>query len=340
MLVVHLLCNWAIITDGASVYYRRRDACATIAISMFKHKKQKNVALLAFALAFVLWGINTVYIKIAVSEIPPMFYYFIRFAVPALVLAPFVIRGRKKIKLHLWSLLVLSTIVGFVVPNLLLAEGLRRTSAIDTSLIFLLGPVFMFVLSIEFLKERFNARILLGLVTSFCGALLIVVGPLLNTSLAPTGDFTGNVLILLSMLTATIGIIMIKPVLKKVPPMQVTGLRFAIASIATAPLVIISKPDVAAISWSPQIVFALAYGIIFGSIIAYVLYHVGLKRISGEESSTLQYLDPLAGVLSAIFILGEQVTPIVLLGGLLTVWGVYLSEVKSKHHHVHLRMHR
>ena len=86
-------------------------------------------------------------------------------------------------------------------------------------------------------------------------------------------------------------------------------------------------------------VFALGFNVIMGSIIAYLVYHYGLKNISGEQSSVLHYLDPLAGVLGAIFILGDELTPLIILGGALTVLGIYLSEVKIKLHVNHLRNH-
>lgn len=306
---------------------------------MFKRKKQKNIALLAFAAAFIIWGINTVYIKIAVTEIPPNFYYLIRFAIPALILIPFILRGYKKPNPYQWFVLIIASIIGFVVPNILLAEGLRRTSAIDTSLIFLLGPVLMFAFSIEFLKEKFNAKILLGLVVSLAGAALVVVGPSLY-NIKTNGDLYGNILILLSAITATAGIVIIKPILKKLPALQITTIRFALATLFTVPLVYLEHPNISAINWTPEVNFALFYGVVFGSLVAYVLYHFGLSKISGEESSTLQYLDPLAGVLAALFILGEQITPIVIVGGALTVVGVYLSEAKSKHKLRHLHAHR
>ncbi|MBP9738871.1 EamA family transporter, partial [Candidatus Saccharibacteria bacterium] len=67
------------------------------------------------------------------------------------------------------------------------------------------------------------------------------------------------------------------------------------------------------------------------------MYHWGLKKLSGEQSSVLHYLDPLGGVMASILILGDKVTPLILLGGGLTILGVYSSgsKVKLRLHHFH-----
>jgi len=308
---------------------------------MAKRKNKKILPLFAFAAAFVIWGVNTVFIKISVDALPTSLYLLIRFGLAALILLPFMMRSYKKLHKKQWLQIITSSVIGLVIFMLIMGEGLKRTSAIETSLIFLTGPIFMYILSIEVLKEKFNAKILLGLLVALCGSLVVVAGPLVTTSSAieQNSHFTGNVLILIGVFISVVGTIIIKPALKKVDPLQVTTLRFIIVAACILPIAYAQRASFNNINWSNEVIFALAFNVIMGSIIAYLVYHYGLKNISGEQSSVLHYLDPLAGVLGAIFILGDELTPLIILGGALTVLGIYLSEVKIKLHVNHLRNH-
>ncbi len=308
---------------------------------MTKRKNKKLLPLLAFAAAFMIWGTNTVFIKISIDALPTSLYILIRFGLATLILLPFMLNKYKKLRKKQWIQIISSSIIGLVIFMVLMGEGLKRTSAIEASLIFLTGPVFMYVLSIEVLKEKFNAKILLGLLVALCGSLVVVAGPILTTSTAieQNDHFIGNALILIGVFISVVGTIIIKPALKKVDPLQVTTLRFLTVTACVLPITYMQRSTFGAIEWSNKVIFALAFNIIMASIVAYLLYHYGLKKISGEQSSVLHYLDPLFGVLGAIFILGDELTPLIILGGALTVIGIYLSEVKIKLHVNHLRNH-
>ena len=307
-----------------------------------KKKNQKLLALIAFSAAYLIWGVNTSFIKIGVENMPSEFYLFIRFLIAVVILAPFLNKNRKRIPKRAWPRVIFATIFGFILPLLLLNEGLRRTSAINTSLLFLLGPAIMYILSVRILKERFNSKILTGLVVSLIGALLIVLAPLITIgSIKDTpASITGNLIILASVIVAVVGTIIIKPLLKTIQPLQMTVARFNITVLVLLPFCFNDLAAIRAISWTPEVIVSLVYGTVFATIAAYTLYHYGLSKISGEESSVLQYLDPLAGVLGAMLILGDRLTPVIIVGGSLTILGIYLSEIKTKHRLHILHSHR
>lgn len=306
-----------------------------------KKKNQKILALFAFGSAFILWGINTSFIKIGVENMPSEFYLFIRFLIASIILIPLLDKKRKRIKSTQWPRIFIGTLIGFVITMLLMNEGLKRTNALNTSLIFLLGPAIMYVLSVKVLKEKFNGKILFGLLISLCGAVLIILAPLVHTNGSDhSGSVTGNLIVLSSVIVAVIGTIIIKPALKSIKPLQMTVARFNISVVILLPFCIKDIEAIKAITWTPELIGAMFYSTIFATVIAYSVYHYGLSKISGEESSVLQYLDPLAGVLGAMLILGDRLTPIILLGGGLTILGIYLGEVKTKHRLHILHTHR
>jgi drug/metabolite transporter (DMT)-like permease len=303
-----------------------------------KKKQNKKLALLLFSISFLLWGVNGAFMKISFDNLPIEHFLFIRFAGAFIILLPLTYRLFKKISFAIWLRVIISSIIGISGFMALFGYGLQRTTALEAALIFLLGPIFMFLLSIEMLKEKFNSKILTGLIVALAGATLVIAAPLISgTNGVARGTFIGNLIVAFSVFISVLGTVLIKPALKKVPAMQITTIRFGIAALCFLPFVLNSPISLSSLQWTNELVFAVGFNILLGSVVAYTLYHWALNRISGEESSVLHYLDPLAGVLAAIFILGDQLTSVIVLGGALTIVGIYLSEAKPhfKQHHLH-----
>ncbi len=298
------------------------------------NRKTKNAAFLpsiAFALAYLIWGFNTAGIKIVVAVVPVYVYLLIRFGIGALVLYP--IASRRKWQKHrqkYMGRLILSTFLGTVAPMALVSIGLQMTSAVATSVIYLLEPILMYVLSMEMLRERFRPKILMGIIVSCIGSAVLIAAPLLNGHQL-NSQFWGNILILLSVVTSVLGAIIIKPLLTaKVDLNQITVIRFVISFIMLLPLAVWQLPSLIHVKWSMSVIVAMLYGIFFATVIAFPIYHYGLKKLSGEEGSVFHYLDPVGGILSAVVVLHETISTLIIFGSLLVCWGIYLSQARYK----------
>ena len=301
---------------------------------MFKRKnKKKNLALLAFAAAFVLWGGNTAAIKIGLEQFPVFMFLCLRYLIAGFVMLPFALKKWKKIQPALLLRISASTVFVYVLAVSLVFFGIEKTGGVNTSLLYLLAPVVMFLFSMELLKEKFNAKILTGLIVSLAGSFLIAASPLITGATNQKGNITGNLMIIISIFAFTFGAVLIKPVLKKLPALQMTTLRFLIGGTLLLPLAIFDFMKHGIPQFTISASLAAGYVIIFASILAFSLYHFGFSQISGEESSVLHYLDPVFGVIVSILILGETITPIMLLGAAFALSGIYLAEIKLKHRH-------
>lgn len=309
---------------------------------MFKKRKQnRNLALLAFAVAFALWGGNNVAIKVGLEQLPLYAFVCFRFLAAGLILLPFVRKKWKKLKFSVWVKIFIGTLLGYTISTTLCYIGIERTGSLNTSLLFLLSPVIMYVFSMELLKEGFNAKILTGLLVSLAGSLLIVVAPLAQQGAGGGAiSISGNILIVIAIIAGALGTIFIKPQLKKVPAAQMTTMRFLIGGSLLIPLAVadLLRNGVPTLTMTSGI--AAIYNVVFASIIAFSLYHFGLNKLSGEESSVFEYLEPVFGVVASIIILGEVLEPVAVLGAVFALAGIYLAEVKIKHHHFFAFLHK
>ncbi|HSW80404.1 MAG TPA: DMT family transporter [Candidatus Saccharimonadales bacterium] len=297
-------------------------------------RKTKNFLFLpsvAFAAAYLIWGFNTAGIKIVVSVVPIYAYLAIRYGIGALVLYPMAKRKTwRKIPPKVMRKIFWSSVFGTVAPMVLISIGLQMTSAVTASVIYLLEPILMYVLSMEMLRERFRPRVFMGLIVSMLGSAVLIAAPLLNGH-EINGQFWGNILVLLAVITSVIGAIIIKPILNNnVNLNQITVVRFIQSFVLLFPFALWQLPALFHAKWTPQVILAMLYGIIFATILAFPIYHYGLKKLSGEEGSVYHYLDPVGGILSAVVVLHETISTLIIFGSLLVCWGIYLSETRYK----------
>ncbi len=296
-------------------------------------RKTKSFLLMpsvAFAAAYLLWGFNTAGIKIVVATVPVYAYLAIRYLIGAFVLYPVAKPKWRPIAPKVRRRILLSSLLGFVLPMVMVSIGLQKTSAVAGSVIYLLEPILMYILSMEMLRERFRPRILMGLIVSLLGSAVLISAPLLNGH-AMNNEFWGNILILLSVISSVLGAVIIKPILNKnINLNQITVVRFIQSFAMLLPFAIWQIPGLLKADWTPQVIIAMLYGIIFATILAFPIYHYGLKKLSGEEGSIFHYLDPVGGILSAVVVLHETISTLIIFGSLLVCWGIYLSEARYK----------
>lgn len=291
-------------------------------------RRSKNFAMFAFATTYILWGINTPFIKISLESVPLFVLLCFKFIIAGLFLLIYKPKKWKRLSPVMWLRILLATIIGVTLQLILNYSGLKRTGGISASLIYLLEPIAIYFLSVEMLKERLNSKILFGVIVSLTGAALVVASPLLRGGSTDQGSFVGNMMILLGVAASALGSILIKPLLRTVPSKQMTIIRFLMVGIMLLPWAIHDVSKVNIQSLSHGVLLAVGYNIVFASIIGYSLYHYSFNKISGEQSSPFMYLDPLAGVVGSMVILHEQLTPVMLFGGLLVIIGIYMSEAK------------
>jgi drug/metabolite transporter (DMT)-like permease len=197
----------------------------------------------------------------------------------------------------------------------------------------------LYVMSIEVLKERFDGRLLFGLVAGLLGSVLILGAPLIGGE----GDrrhLLGILFIILAVLTDVTGTILIKPALRSLPVMQMTAVRFIIAALVFVPLWLADAPPVDIGAFTTGTWLSIAYNLIFSTLISFYLYHWSLMRLSAEQTTPLTYLDPTVGAVGSIIFLGEQATITMLIGTALVVTGLYIGERRQRTVARHISHHR
>ena len=210
--------------------------------------------------------------------------------------------------------------LGFNVP---LAYGIQHVEAGTVALISGMSSVFMAALAVPLLGERLQARVVVGLALALAGSVLVTVMSGGQLSLTRDQAF-GSLLILLSATLWAVYSVIVKPWLGKIPPTSIPML----GSIAGLPIMIpIGATGLLSglgdLEWTGWL--GVAQFTITASVIAPILWAVGLQRGEASRAGLYLYLTPLFGVIVSAILLNEPITIGTIAGGGLIVAGVGLA---------------
>ena len=292
-----------------------------------------NKAFILTASAAIIWGATAPIMKLTLAQIPLFSLAFIRMIAATLILA-IIIRKNLKVDKRDWPKFFICAIFGVTLNLTLFFFGLKLTEAINASFLVAAVPIFTILAAHFLLKEKITTRLIFASAIAFFGILIIIGKP--YTPLEKTATI-GNILLLLAGLCWVIHEIVAKKLLKIYDGGVVAFYSMAIGAVTFAPFALWEfwKDP----TWVSGVNFTglagLAYGILFASLIAYWAWQKGLALIPAGQASFFFYLDPISGVVLAIILLGEKITPQLLAGGAAVAIGVILAEHKRKNHPLH-----
>jgi drug/metabolite transporter (DMT)-like permease len=274
----------------------------------------------ALAIVYVVWGSTYLGIRIAIETMPPLLSGAVRFLVAALLLAGFLaVRQGAGVLRASPSRVASAALVGI----LLLTGGNGMVSVAEehlasglAALLVASVPLWLVVLR-TMSGDRPPAATLAGVGIGFAGvALLSLLGH------GGSGSVEGMVIILLASMSWAVGSFLSgrlplpgHSLTTSVYEMAAGGLTLLVLAAARGEHVDVSQ--ISARSW-----IALAYLIVFGSLVAFTAYSWLLGNAPISLVGTYAYVNPAVAVFLGALVLDEPVTWTVVLGGAVIIAGV------------------
>jgi drug/metabolite transporter (DMT)-like permease len=221
-----------------------------------------------------------------------------------------------------WGLLTFCGVGWFGVYNLALNAAEQHLDAGTTAMLVNVGPILIAVLAGLWLGEGFPRWLVLGLVVAFAGVLLIG----LATRGAGT-DVLGVVLCLVAAVTYATGVVAQKPVLRRLPPLQVTATACAVGVLCCLPWAGSLATELSAAS--PGSVAGLVYLGAVPTALAFSTWAYALARTDAGRLGVTTYLVPPLVVLMGWLLLDEVPPALAVVGGAVCLAGVALSRRRS-----------
>lgn len=281
--------------------------------------KPHHLALLVFV--NFLWGVNLLTIKLGVAEIPGINFAALRVAVMLVICLPWLrwFPGQMR---PLMMIGLCTGAGGFG----LLALGLGLSKDVSTVAIFtqLMVP-FSTLLSVLMLGEVIHWRRKTGIALAFAGVLIIGFDP------RALSYWPGLLCVSLQALAAAVGMIYVKR-LTGVAPMQMQAWISVVALPVLAALSLLMEHDqwhamyaASIAAWS-----AVLFAVIGSSLVGQTLFFYLLKRYPVSSVAPLTVLQTVFGMLLGVFVNHDQMTGRMWLGGLITLIGVLIIELRTR----------
>jgi len=285
---------------------------------------------LAPGLFVLLWSTGFIGVKYGVPYSPPFYFLAIRMIIAALLLF-IAISFLRKSQPITRSIILPSTLIGLTLHGAYLGGCFfavsRGMPAGVAALIVSLQPVLVSLFAAKYLKEPLSARAILGLILGLIG-LFVVVLPRVNMSGTNAISIVAIAASVIGLLGGTSGTILQKKYGEAIPTLAGTSIQYAATAVVLLVIALIfEEPD---IEWTGNFIGALAWLIFALSFGAILLLFFLLRSGSAASVSSLYYLVPAATAIEAYFIFDEQISPISMLGTLITVIGVWLVVSKQK----------
>lgn len=275
----------------------------------------------------IIFGGNAVAIKLALTGMGPLTTAGLRFTLAAAAIACWARLTGRSFRIHpgqVVQLLIVS--IAFTFQLSLFYLGLERTHASRGVLISNLLPFFVLFLSHRFIPgERITWKKMIGIVLGFSGVAIMFAG-----SRGETGTlYNGDLIILVAVMIWSCNVVYTKRIIADYLPFHLVlyPMLFSVPIFLAAGFL-----------WDGQMVFdlnpivigAYAYQSLVSAAFGFVAWSTMLKRYGASTLHSFVFIMPIAGVVFSGLVLGEPITPNLIITMLLIAAGILMVHVNPR----------
>lgn len=282
-------------------------------------------SLAAILLAAILGGGIPVFSKIALGEIPPLSFTFLRFLIASILILPFFIK--EKDSLNRKSLLKVVSVSLLATLNVtLFSFGIRLTSTTVAQTLYSSVPVFAAILSYLLLKQKLGTEKIFGILIGLAGVVVIILPPALIANTELQSNFLGNSIIFIAMISFSLYTVISKKLQHLASPLVITSVFMfttTLSQLIPATFETGYHPN-----WWTNVslpsLLSIIYVSIIGTVFYYFLYQYAIKHANPLTASLTFYLQPVATYLWATILLTERIEQSFLIGAGFIFIGTWL----------------
>ena len=281
----------------------------------------------------IFWGGSFISGRMLAGHVPPFIAAFLRFAIAATILLIVLYRQNgclptvpKRLLLPIFCL----SLTGIFSFNILFFWGLQSVDASRASVIIANNPVFIAVFASLIFRERLGLIKSLGVPVSVFGAVIAIskgdVAGLLG------GGFGLGDLMIFGCVISWVAFSLIgKAVIVHIIPLTAITYASTMGALLLLPPAIMDGMFGTIGKYTFYEWGNIAFLGIFSIAIGFVWYYEGIEHIGATRASLFMNLVPISAIIMAFLILGEPITGSLLIGIVLVLSGVYLTNNGFQH---------
>ena len=205
--------------------------------------------------------------------------------------------------------------------------GLDYSTPVNSSILIIISPIFVVILSFFIFKNKINFIKILGIILGFIGAIILILTADSNSSIGRNIPL-GNFLFIVNSISYAYYLIIVKPMAEKYDLITLFKWLFLVGLIFNFPLGINQFLEV---DWANlplyQAILPMAFVVLGTTCMTYFLNGYALSKLTSTEVAVFMYLQPIIGVLFAIFTKSDTITVTIIIASILIFSGVYLTTV-------------
>ena len=273
--------------------------------------------------AAAIWGGMYVVSKVVLEIVPPFSLVSLRLILGIVTLAVvLLLRGFPSVPRNQLLQVIGVGFVGYGISLSLQFLGTKLSTAANGSLVTSATPAFVLLFAWLLLKETITPRRLLALALATLGVIAVIDprSAQLNPSL-----FLGNILLLGAAITWALYSVLVRKVTQNMDVLVFSMIAF----FGGLPVTVPAGAWEAGTTGFGEITIGVIGGILFLGVIstalAMVLWNTAFALVDASLASLTFFAQPVVGTFLGWLFLGEQITPLFLLGGFLIAVGLVVA---------------
>ncbi len=278
------------------------------------------------------FGTSLVSSRLSLQYFDPPTFIFLRLCTASTVFLLFYAIQRRKLVLTrtlIWHGIV-TAVLSAVLPIYSFLFALSFLSSGLTAIINTVGPAVTVILAHFFLQgERLSRRTIIGVALALSGAVLLALRGESGLNLTGAADLRGYMFVFMALLSISLSTIYVRRYASDIDVFDLTSIQIYIAVIGLLPIHLIfigfdfSQIGIIGVG-------TVLYGGIVGTFIAFTMYYVTLRRFGATTVAMVAYANPVAASLGGMFVLGETITLIMVVGMIIIGVGIYIINTRNR----------
>lgn len=271
--------------------------------------------IIKITLAALIWGIAYPLTKLALNDVPPLLFGFLRFFTAAvffmITTASMPLSKIEKedkrdfVKLAFWGVFVLVVAMNY---------GLIWAPGIVASILSGTPPLFTVILAAYFFKEKIKVSHLISIILAITGCTLLGGDLSYNIEVENYKVLLGCFIVVIPQFAWAMYSIIGKKVSAKYDWRLVCRDSFALGAAMLLLPAIIESASYGFGSWNTKTLLILLYLALMNSVVTYSLWNSALKAVPVTTAGFLIYLQPISGAVMSYYLFDEKLNTVGFVG--------------------------
>ena len=235
---------------------------------------------------------------------------------------------RENVELKDFKLIIICAIFGMGLNMITALNGLYNSTPINSSIITTLAPIFIFLISVILLKEKISKRKYAGVFIGFIGTLTLILLNEKSLENAPNINL-GNFYLFINSISYALYFVLVKPLTEKYNMITIMKWLFLFSIFINMPFGLVEFMQVEWVEIDNTSLIKIFYVVFCTTFLVYLLNLYALKNLKATTVGMFIYLQPVIGILFAIYRGADKLTIPDISSVLLVFAGVYLVSKKT-----------